>query len=270
MTAPTSLSTQRLARCSLRSEYFLKDLIAIKIDVLGVLFDNLTMVEATEKALSYMTSRNAAYVVTPNPEIVMLCRETAALQKAVCGASMVLADGIGIILGAKLLGTPLKEKLPGIEFAEALFALMAARGLSVFLLGAKPGVAEQAAIRLAERFPGLQISGVHDGYFQDDAPLIEKINAASPELLLVCLGAPKQEIWMHTNAPYLKVGLMAGLGGSMDVFAGVVDRAPESWRRLNLEWLYRLKEDPSRVGRMLKLPQFGLNVLGRRLFVKRK
>lgn len=243
-------------------------MIAIKIDVLDVSFDNLTMAEATEKALSYMTSRNAAYVVTPNPEIVMLCRETPALLQAVGDASLVLADGIGIILGAKLLGTPLKEKLPGIEFAEALFVQMSARNLSVFLLGAKPGVAQQAAVRLTERFPGLQISGVHDGYFQDDASLIEKINAASPDLLLVCLGAPKQELWMHANAPRLRVGLMAGLGGSMDVFAGVVERAPESWRRLNLEWLYRLKEEPRRAGRMLKLPQFGLIVLGRRLFGK--
>lgn len=226
------------------------------------------MAEATEKALSYMTDRNAAYVVTPNPEIVMLCRENPALLEAVRGASLVLADGIGVILGAKLLGTPLKEKLPGIEFAEALFGLMAARGLSVFLLGAKPGVAEQAAVKLEKRFPGLRVAGVNDGYFQHDAPLIEKINAASPDLLLVCLGAPKQELWMQANAPRLRAGLMAGLGGSMDVFAGVAERAPESWRRLNLEWLYRLKEEPSRAGRMLKLPQFGLIVLGKRLFGK--
>lgn len=232
------------------------------------MFDNLTMTEARDKALLHMEARNAAMAVTPNPEIVMLCRETPALMEAVRGANLVLADGIGVIYGAKILGTPLREKLPGIEFAEALFAEMAPRGMGVFLLGAKPGVAEAAAANLVSRYPGLVIAGTHDGYFQEDGPVLEAINAAAPDLLLVCLGAPKQELWMRQNAPLLKVGLMAGLGGSLDVFAGVAARAPEAWRRLNLEWLYRLKEDPSRLGRMMKLPKFMFAVLGRKIFKK--
>jgi len=236
--------------------------------VLDVGFDNITMAEATDKALSAMAGRNAAYVVTPNPEIVMLCRSDAALLAAVNAATLVLPDGIGVIKGAQLLGTPLKEKIPGIEFAENLLGCMAARGLSVFLLGAKPGVSELAAEKLAARFDGLKIAGTNDGYFTDNTTVIKKINGASPDLLLVCLGAPKQEHWMQQNAPLLKVGLMAGLGGAMDVFAGVAERAPENWRRLNLEWLYRLKSDPSRAGRMMNLPKFALFVIGRRLFGK--
>ncbi len=242
-----------------------KDLIKIRIDVLGVSFDNITMAEATNKALKLMERRDAAYVVTPNPEIVMLCRDDESLLRAISGASMVLPDGIGIIKGAQILGTPLKEKIPGIEFAETLFGLMADKGMSVFLLGAKPGVAELAAQKLSERFTGLRIVGTNDGYFTDDGHVVEKINAVSPDLLLVCLGAPKQELWMQKNAPRLRVGLMAGLGGSMDVFAGVAERAPEAWRRLNLEWLYRLKEDPSRAKRMTNLPKFGFAVIGRKL-----
>ena len=226
------------------------------------------MTEARDKALSHMKTRNAAMVVTPNPEIVMLCREAPALMEAVRGADLVLADGIGVIYGAKILGTPLKEKLPGIEFAEALLSVMAPRGMTVFLLGAKPGVAETAAFNLRARYPGLVIAGVHDGYFQEDEPVVEAINTAAPDLLLVCLGAPKQELWMRQNAPRLQVGLMAGLGGSLDVFAGVAARAPEAWRKLNLEWLYRLKEEPSRLGRMMKLPEFMLAVLGRKIFKK--
>ena len=226
------------------------------------------MAEATEKALKLMDSKNAAYVVTPNPEIVMLCHEDTALLNAVNKAAMVLPDGIGIIKGAKILGTPLKEKIPGIEFIEELFGLMSKRRMSVFLLGAKPGVSDDAAKRLKERFSGLQIVGTNDGYFKEDEPVVEKINAVSPDLLLVCLGAPKQELWMQKNAPSLDVGLMAGLGGSMDVFAGVAERAPETWRKYNLEWLYRLKEDPSRAGRMMNLPKFGFKVIGRRLFGK--
>ena len=244
----------------------MKGLILIRIDVLEVGFDNITMAEAVSTALSAMTGRNAAYVVTPNPEIVMLCRGDAALLAAVNAATLVLPDGIGVIKGAQLLGTPLKEKIPGIEFAENLLGNMAQHGMSVFLLGAKPGISELAAEMLVARFEGLKIVGTNDGYFTDNAQLIKMINAASPDLLLVCLGAPKQELWMQQNAPLLKVGLMAGLGGAMDVFAGVAERAPESWRRLNLEWLYRLKSDPSRAGRMLNLPKFVFAVIGRRLF----
>ena len=240
-------------------------MIEIKIDVLGVNFDNVTKAEAVSKALGLMERRDAAYVVTPNPEIVMLCRDDASLLDAVNSASLVLPDGIGIIKGAHILGTPLREKVPGIEFAETLFEHMAKKNMSVFLFGAKPGVAELAGEKLSERYAGLKIAGTNDGYFTDDAPIIEKINAASPDLLLVCLGAPKQELWMQKNAPCLKVGLMAGLGGSMDVFACVAERAPEAWRKLNLEWLYRLKEDPSRLGRMMNLPKFGFKVIGRRL-----
>ena len=226
------------------------------------------MAQAVGKALSAMVGKNAAYIVTPNPEIVMLCRGDEALLDAVNAATLVLPDGIGVIKGAQLLGTPLKEKIPGIEFAENLLGNMAQYGMSVFLLGAKPGISDLAAEKLAARFDGLKIVGTNDGYFTDDAPLIKKINAAAPDLLLVCLGAPKQELWMQQNAPLLKVGLMAGLGGAMDVFAGVAERAPESWRRMNLEWLYRLKGDPSRAGRMLNLPKFVFAVIGRRLFGK--
>lgn len=245
-----------------------KDLIAIRIDVLGVSFDNITMAEATEKALSLMTRREAAYVVTPNPEIVMLCRDDSCLLSAVNSANLVLPDGIGIIKGAQILGTPLREKLPGIEFAETLFSLMADKGMTLFLLGAKPGVADIAAQKLTDRYVGLKVIGTSDGYFTDDLPIIEKINDASPDLLLVCLGAPKQELWMQKNASSLKVGLMAGLGGSMDVFACIAERAPEAWRKLNLEWLYRLKEDPRRLGRMMNLPKFGFKAIGKRLFGK--
>ena len=224
------------------------------------------MDEAKEKALALMKEKSAAYVVTPNPEIVMLCRENSDLKEAVNSAAMVLPDGIGIVKGARILGTPLKQKLPGIDFAQELFALMAEGGMSVFLLGAKPGVAELAEKNLLRRFEGLRIVGTNDGYFTEDGQVIDKINSVSPDLLLVCLGAPKQELWMKDNAKLLNVGLMAGLGGSLDVFAGVVERAPERWQKLGLEWLYRLKEDPSRAKRMTNLPKFGFAVIGRRLF----
>ncbi|NCC67456.1 MAG: glycosyltransferase [Clostridia bacterium] len=236
-----------------------------RTDVLGVGFDNVTLDEAVTDALKLISEKRAAYVVTPNPEIVMICRENPEVFKAVKSASLVLPDGIGIVYGAKILGRPLKQKVPGIDFAQALFEKMSDAGMSIFLFGAKPGVAEMAQSNLFSRFPGLRFVGMNDGYFSDDAPIIEKINAAAPDLLLVCLGAPKQELWMYKNAAELNVGLMAGLGGSLDVFAGIAQRAPERWQKLGLEWLYRLKSDPSRAGRMKNLPKFGFTVIGQRL-----
>ncbi len=237
-----------------------------KIDVLGVAFDNLTMEEAVTEAADLQKAHNAAYVVTPNPEIVMLCRENEAAASAVAAAALTIPDGIGVVYGARILKTPLKEKVPGCDFALNLMDRMQAEQRSVFLLGAKPGVAERAAENLAKQFPQLRFVGTNDGYFRDDAPVIEKINAAAPVLLLVCLGAPKQEIWMHENAEKLNVGLMIGAGGSLDVFAGIVERAPEAWQKAGLEWLYRLLKEPKRIGRMMNIPKFMLKVI----FVRKK
>ena len=237
----------------------------MRTEILGVGYDDLTMEEAVDRALELMDQRRGAYVVTPNPEIIMLARENAGLMSAIEGADLVLADGVGVTYGAKILGTPLKGRVPGIDFAAKLMGEMAGKGMSVFLFGAKPGVAEKAAAALTARGPGLVIAGTNDGYFKDDGPIIEKINAAAPDLLLVCLGAPKQELWMQANAARLNVGLMAGLGGSLDVFAGNVQRAPEQWQKLGLEWLYRLLKEPSRIGRMMKLPRFVLAVTGQRI-----
>jgi len=237
----------------------------MRTEILGVGYDDVTMAEAVQRGLALIDEHRAAYVVTPNPEIIMLARENAALVSAIEDASLVLADGVGVTIGAKILGTPMKARVPGIDFASNLMAEMAKREMSVFLFGAKPGVAEKAAENLSEKYPGLRIVGVSDGYFKDDAPIIEKINAAKPDFLFVCLGAPKQETWMQTNADKLDVGLMAGLGGCMDVYAGNVQRAPERWQKMGLEWLYRLLKEPSRIGRMMKLPKFVFAVIGQRI-----
>ncbi len=236
-----------------------------KIDVLGVGFDAVTLEEAVEIGFDMIQNRRGGYVVTPNPEIVMQTLEQPALADAVSGAGLVLPDGIGVVYGAKILGTPLKERVPGIEFAEGLMGKLAAVGGSVYLFGARPGVAERAATNLMLNHPGLRVVGTMDGYFTDDSHIIADINRAKPDLLLVCLGVPKQELWMQQNAGSLQVGLMAGLGGSLDVFAGVVQRAPAVFRKLGLEWFYRLLKQPSRIGRMMKLPLFLVTVMKEKL-----
>ena len=232
----------------------------MRIDVLGVGFDNVTMAEAVEQGMALLHSEGSHYVVTPNPEIVEACRENGAARAAVNGADLVLPDGIGIIKGAAMLGTPLKEKTPGIEFAAHMMERMAGEGMSLYLLGAKPGIAEQAAEKLSAQYPGLKIAGTHDGYFKEDGPVVEDIRQSGADCVFVCLGAPKQEFWMAKNGPATGARLLCGLGGSLDVFAGTVERAPKFFCDHGLEWFYRLCKEPKRIGRMMKLPLFLVHI----------
>lgn len=228
----------------------------MKIDVMGVWFDNVTMDEALEKAKEILAGEKARYVVTPNAEIVYESMRSEEFCTLLNDAALVLPDGAGVVLGSKILKTPLKEKVAGVDFADHLLGLLAETGGSVYLLGSKPGIAELAAEKMLEKHPGLTIAGMADGYFKEEAPVIEKINAAKPDVLFVCLGAPKQERFMAAHADALQVKLMAGLGGSLDSFAGTVKRAPKWMIDLSLEWLYRLLKEPKRFGRMLRLPKF--------------
>ena len=237
---------------------------ALRTEIMGVGFDDLTLDEAAQRAAGMIDEGGFHYVVTPNPELVDRARREEPFRQALNGADLVLPDGIGVVYAAKLLGRPLKGRCPGIDFAGKLMERMAKTGLRLYLLGAKPGVAETAAARLEAKYPGLIICGTHDGYFKEDAPVVEAVRAAEADVVFVCLGAPKQEYWMVKNGPATGARLMAGLGGSLDVFAGVVERAPESWQRLGLEWLYRLTKEPKRIGRMARLPLFLLSALGER------
>ena len=222
------------------------------------------MEEAVDEGVRLMNEPGAHYVVTPNPEIVEICREDADARGAVNSADLVIPDGIGVIYGAKILGTPLKQKLPGIEFAERLMEKMAQEKKTLYLLGAKPGIAEQAAEKLRETYPGLTIAGTHDGYFQKDETVVADIRASMADVVFVCLGAPKQEKWMAHNGTATGAHLLLGLGGSLDVFAGVVQRAPEIFSKTGMEWFYRLLKQPSRIGRMMKLPLFLVHVVGKK------
>lgn len=234
----------------------------MKQDILGLKFDNLTMAEALQRGESLLNGDRSAIVVTPNAEIAYDACKDRAFRDLLNGADLMLPDGAGVVLAAKLRRTPLKSKVAGIDFARNMLSVFARRGTRLYLLGSKPGVAEQAAEKMKELAPGLVICGTADGYFKDEASVIGKINAAGAQALFVCLGAPKQERFMFSHREELHtVRLMAGLGGSLDGFAGNVKRAPNWMIRMNLEWLYRLVKEPRRFGRMLRLPKYVLLAL---------
>ena len=230
----------------------------MRIDVMGVGFDNLTKSEFTAKAEDMLQKKERGYVVTPNAEIVYEAIHDDGFRALLNDASMVLPDGAGVVLGAKILGTPLKEKVAGIEFGEEICKLLAKNGGKLYLLGGKPGIAKAAGEKLCEKYPGLPICGAADGYFRDEKAVVEKINETKPDVLFVCLGAPKQEQFIRDHFDALDVTLMLGLGGSLDGYAGVAQRAPRWMIDLSLEWLYRLMKEPKRLGRMMRLPKFVL------------
>ena len=228
----------------------------LRIDVLGVGFDNVTLEGAVAAAGEMLAEGGFHYAVTPNAEFVQRAEKDEAFRAALNKADLVLPDGIGVVHAAKILGRPLQGRVPGCDFAAALAGQLAKTGGRLFLLGAKPGVAEQAARNLQATHPGLIVCGTHDGYFTDDGAVVEQIRAAGADVVFVCLGAPKQEYWMIQNGPDTGASFLIGLGGSLDMFAGTVERAPAAWQKLGLEWLYRLLMQPSRAGRMAKLPLF--------------
>ena len=227
----------------------------MKKQVMTIAFDNITMEEAVGTAMGHIAARSRCRVVTPNAEFALEAKKNPRFLNILNTSQLVLADGI-VVLASKIIGDPMQGRVTGVGFAQALAAAMAKEGKSLYLLGAKPGVAEQAAEKLVQTYPGLKIAGTHDGYFKEEGPVVEAINAAKPDALLVCLGAPKQECFMENHDAELEVPVMAGLGGSMDVLAGNVQRAPEFFQKYGLEWLYRLYKEPQRWKRMIKLPLY--------------
>lgn len=242
------------------------DIMRKTVNILGVNVDKLTFAETLEKATELLKSEGASAVFTPNPEIVMMAKEDRELRDILNAADICTADGIGVVYGSKILGDAVPERVPGFDLACALLERISKIGDGVFLFGAKPGVAEIAKQKLEEKYPGIVVSGTHDGYFkpEDEDGIVEQINASGAKLLLVCLGAPKQEKWIAKYQSKLSVNLCMGVGGTLDVLAGTAKRAPEIFIKLNLEWAYRVFKNPSRMGRFVALPKFALEVVKER------
>ena len=225
-------------------------------EILSVGFDNVTLDEAVETAMGYIERGEKCRVVTPNAEIGLDCLKNEQLRKLVNESELVLPDGVGVVHAARILDRPLKGKVPGIEFGEKLCDRLQNTGKTLFLFGSKPGVADAAAVKLKEKYPGLLIAGTLNGYFSDEKTVVDTINAAEPDVLFVCLGCPKQELFMERWREELTCSVMAGLGGSLDVLSGNLQRAPKAFRDLGLEWFYRLLKEPKRIKRMARLPLY--------------
>lgn len=235
-----------------------------KINIRGVDFDNVTMDEAADIAAQLIEKDGFDYIVTPNSEIVQMCINDASLYSIVNSASLIIPDGIGVVYASKVLGRPLKQKVAGFDLSKRVLDYAAKSGKKVYFFGSAPekdgtpAVCDIAAEKVKELYPGIDVCGTRHGFFKDEDTdgIIEAINATGADILFVCLGAPKQEKWIFANRDKLKVSLAMGLGGSLDVYAGTVKRAPDIFIKLNLEWFYRLLKQPKRIGRMMNLPKF--------------
>ncbi len=235
-----------------------------KVNILGVFVDKVTIPQATDKIMSFISADGEAKAVyTPNSEIIMHGYRDESLRDILNEADLLTADGIGVVYASKILGNPISERCAGYDVACNLLAEMGSAGKSVYLFGSKPGIADLAGKTLVERYPGLVIAGTSDGYFDVDKEkqIIADINRTLPDVLFVCLGAPKQERWIATHKDELNCKVCMGLGGCLDVFAGTVERAPDFFCNHGIEWLYRLMKQPKRFIRMLDLPKFALTVL---------
>ena len=238
-----------------------------RITVTGVPVDNVDMAGAVNYAEQMIEHGQQCTIFAMNPEKAVAARDNPELFECLSSAGLLIADGIGIILASRLSGISFKERVPGSELMPKLCEMAAKNNYGVFLFGAKEEVNARAADRLADMYPGLTISGRQNGYVSDEETpeLIERINESGATLLFVALGSPKQEYWMHKNKDQLDVLVMQGVGGTFDVVAGNVKRAPRLWRAAHLEWLYRLLSQPQRFIRQSRLPAYVWLVIGSRL-----
>ena len=239
-----------------------------RVDVLGVGFDRLGLAAATERILRRLEAGERTFVITANPEFVMLARRDEALGRIAREAELVVADGTGIVAASRLLGEGL-PRVPGRLLVDALVPHLAQRRSRVFFLGAAPGVAERAAAEVRRRAPGLVVAGVHagSGEPEDDAESVARVRETAAEVLLVAYGMPKQERWIaRTLGELPAVRVAIGVGGVFDQLAGIQKVPPAALHAVGLEWLWRLVREPRRWRRQRVLPLFALLVLRRRLF----
>lgn len=230
--------------------------------ILGVPVHSYTMGEVVDELDKRLQTQEQTFVVTANAEIIMSCQDDKSYNDIVCNAEIVLPDGAGAVWAGRHLGNTVPERVAGFDLYLELMQLAAKKGYKAFFFGSAPGVAETAKEVCEKRFPGIKIVGTRNGYFKDiDEPeIIKQINESGAQMLFAALGAPKQEKWLAANRDKLNVTVLMGIGGSFDVLAGKMERAPKWMQDASLEWLFRLYKQPSRFMRMMALPKFVIAV----------
>lgn len=237
-----------------------------RVDILGVGFDRVALVDAVAEIERRLDAGERTFIITANPEFVMLCRQDREVAAIAARADLVVPDGTGAVVAARVLGDPLPGRAPGRLLVDRLAALATERRLSLFLLGAAPGIAERAATRLRDRHPELRVAGTYAGSAEDDVDVVPRVRAAAPDIVLVAFGMPKQERWIARNLEALpSVKIAVGIGGSLDYLAGAAKAPPALVHAVGLEWLWRLLRDPRRWRRQRVLPLFAFLVLRARL-----
>ena len=234
------------------------------IVIFGVPVHDVTIEQTVALANDYMSQKKCRQIATVNPEFVMAAQQDTDFLAVLREADLCLPDGVGLLYAARWLGAPLAERVPGSALVLRLAELAADQGRRLFLLGAAPGVAQEAAARLKEFSPGLIVAGTYAGSPdpEEDEEIVSMINESRADLLYVAYGAPRQDKWIARNKASLStVRLAIGVGGSLDFVAGRAERAPVWVQDMGLEWLHRLVKEPWRWRRMLALPRFGAKVL---------
>ncbi len=234
------------------------------IKILDVPVHPLTMQQAVDVLETRMLAEKQTFVVTANAEIIMMCQENEEYKKIVSeDAELVLPDGAGAVWAGRYLGYKVPERVAGFDLYNELLSLAAKKGYKAYFFGGAPEVAEAAKEKAEILYPGVKVVGCHNGYFKEtEIPkIIESINNSEADMLFVALGAPKQEKWLVEHRLQLKPRILMGIGGSFDVLAGKVERAPKWMQDASLEWAFRLYKQPSRFMRMLALPKFVIRVI---------
>jgi N-acetylglucosaminyldiphosphoundecaprenol N-acetyl-beta-D-mannosaminyltransferase len=226
------------------------------------------MKDALDEIKNYLLEDKLHIIYTPNAEITMAAQRDENFKNILNSSDMTIPDGAGVILSSKILNIKLPEKVPGFDLTKNSFSIKRDKKTKYFFFGGKPGIAEKAVKNVENEFPNVEIVGCNSGYFAENEEdvIIDKINASGAEILLVALGAPKQENWIYKNKDKLKVKICIGVGGTIDILSGTVELTPDFFRRNGLEWLYRLYKEPWRFKRMLDLPRFILLSFKVRIF----
>lgn len=229
-----------------------------QVEILGVKVDAVTMAQAVERVVNLIDGKKSSLVATANAEMLLRATHDDELKNILNAANLVVPDGAGTVWAARHLGKSMPERVAGFDLVQELMKIAPAHDFKFFLFGAAPGIADKAKAKAESLYPGIKIVGTRNGYFKadDESEIISLIKNSRADILLAALGVPKQEKWLFKYKDELNIPVSIGVGGTFDVMAGVVKRAPLWMQKARLEWLFRAMLQPSRAGRLIALPKF--------------